>query len=312
MTGARGSVVAVGSINADVAFRVSELVRAGETISALGSRTTPGGKSANQAVAAALLAVPTRLVAAVGADQHGELVLREVAAAGVDVGAVRVVDGVQTGLAFICVDDAAENTIVLSPGANAELNGETVGALSFEGAAVVTLCFEVGDDVVLAAARSARAVGALVVLNLSPARRLDESLAPLVDILVLNERELSVAAVATPDTSSDTDLLDAAAVLAVPALVVTLGGSGAVIVNRDGVAASVTRVPSVPVDAVDTTGCGDAFLGALAAELASGSALADAVGMAVLVGAYAATGAGAQSSYPTRDALDAWRIARPA
>ncbi|MFJ8895551.1 ribokinase [Leifsonia sp. NPDC102414] len=306
MTSAKGQVVAVGSINADVTFAVRQLVRPGETVAALGSRTTPGGKSANQAVTSALLGVPTRLIATVGSDQNGELALREISAAGVDVDAVKVVSGAETGVAFICVDDAGENAIVLSPGANTLLTAETIAGVSFDDAAVVTLCFEVGDETVVAAARSANAAGAQVVLNLSPARPLDVGLATLLTVLVVNEHELGIAAGATLDAADDADLSAAADAFGVPALVVTCGSSGAAVVYGVGADRSIVRVPSPAVTAVDTTGCGDAFLGAIAAELAQDSTLLDAVRTAVLVGAYAATGAGAQPSYPTRAALEDW------
>jgi ribokinase len=325
MDESRGNVVvAVGSANADVTFRVPHLVAPGETLSATEVALHSGGKCANQTVAAARLGARSRLVGAVGDDSNGGFLLRELAAAGVDTDAVAVLENVPTGTAYICVDDRGENTIVLSAGANGALHAGMLRAEHFADARVVTLCYEVDPALVAAAARRGKDAGATVIVNASPVEAAVSadgvaSIAQVADILVVNESELATL---TGCDVTDQGLLAARRVLGVATLVVTLGSHGAAAVRHGAMAASddaaaaserdaadpdrgygVVRVPGVPVTPVDTTGCGDAFLGALAWAIADGADLADALRRANAVGALAATREGAQSSYPTLEEL---------
>ena len=304
-------VLVVGSLNADLTVRTSRLPGPGETVTGSDLVVSPGGKSANQAAAAALLGADVALLGRVGADAHGDLLLERLAAAGVDTARVARCDDAATGTALIAVDDAGENSIIVSPGANGRLTARDVEAADgfFAGAAVLCLCLEVGLPAVGAAARAAAAAGVRVVLNPSPFARVGDDLLRLVDVLVVNQHELrdlvgAAAVGAGPEPDWDR-VAGAVSRLGPEHVVVTLGAGGAVAVASDGSPSpEVHRVAAPRVTAVDTTGSGDGFLGALAWRLALGDDLAAAVGVAVRVGSFAATRPGAQASYPTLDELE--------
>jgi ribokinase len=293
-------VVIVGSLNADLFVEVAALPRPGETVRGSDLTVRPGGKGANQAAAAGLLGAAVTMVGAVGTDDYGRLLLAAAESAGVRTARIRTLD-VATGTAMITVDGAGENTIIISAGANDRLSADDARAGIGAGTAVVGLCLEIPADTVAAAVLRAREVGATVVLNLSPYRRVDREVLAGVDLLLVNEVELEQL-VGTFD-----ELLGALGRLAeagVGRAVVTLGDAGAAIL--DAAAGTSQRVASPTVEVLDTTGCGDAFAGALISRLAAGDEVADAVATAVRVGAYAATGKGAQPSYPTAQQLAAW------
>lgn len=290
------AVVAIGSANVDVIFRVARLVAPGETISAREISESPGGKSANQAVAAARLGARARFIGCLGDDDHGRLLLGSLRDAGVDTTAVRISGAASTGTAYICVDDVSENTIVLSAGANALLGPDDLDEAVIRRGDVVALCGETPRAVGAAAAQRGHEAGATVVFNASPVAAFDPAVLRWVDVLVVNAGELR--AIADADTS-DSAVHDARTRLGVDVLIVTLGADGVV---YD--AGAVTRVPGHAVDAVDTTGCGDAFLGALAAGLAAGRDLGDALRRANAAAALAATALGAQPSYPTASTVE--------
>ena len=332
MSGApSGRVVVVGSLNADLTVYCPRLPLPGETIAGTGTALGPGGKSANQAVAASRAGAHVALVGAVGDDANGAMLRDAVAGAGVDVTSVRTVPGEATGMAIITVDDSAENCIVTTAGANGLVSAGDVAraADAFDGAAVVCLCREVADDAVLAAARAGRSAGATVVFNASPFGELPSGLLETVDVLLVNAHEASqllggavlpsavLPATAEPAESAEPaepwelagawePVADGLAALGVRRAVVTLGAGGAVVLNAQanaGEAAGERVVPIAPlrVDAVDTTGAGDAFTGALAARLAAGDALAEAARYAAVASALATTAKGTQTAYPYRD-----------
>jgi ribokinase len=304
-------IVVVGSLNADLTVRTPRLPRPGETVSGSDLSTSPGGKSSNQAAAAALLGANVALVGRVGDDSHGAFVLDRARAAGVDTTHVARLDDAATGTAVIAVDDAGENFIIVSPGANAHLTPDDVAAAAdlFSGGGVLCLCFEVPPATVLAAAEQASAAGLRVVLNPSPFAEVDGKLLAVTDVLVVNQHELA-AMVGTPTTGlADADWARAADALAVRGpshVIVTLGAAGAAVLDLTEKAA-VTTIPAPVVTAVDTTGCGDAFLGSLAYRLALDEDPVTASRYAVDVGAFAATRPGAQSSYPTSTELADFR-----
>lgn len=275
-------IVVVGSLNADLVVRTERFPDPGETVAGADLAVGPGGKGANQAVAAGRLGGDVAMVGAVGADAHGSLVRDAVAGAGVDVSRVAVRDDVSTGTAVITVDAAAENTIVVSPGANRTLTGADVAGGALDGASVLTMCLEIPIDTVLAAARSARAAGASVLLNLSPYGEVPAELLELTDVLVVNEHEAELLGTHP-----------------VPRSIVTRGAQGCVV--RDSAthraadrAADPVTVPATRVTPVDSTGSGDAFLAAVAVRLAAGDDLAAAARYAVRAGAFAVTRPGAQ------------------
>jgi ribokinase len=303
-------IVVVGSLNADLTVRTPRLPRPGETISGSDLSTSPGGKSSNQAAAAALLGADVALVGRVGDDSHGAFLLDRARAAGVDTTHVARLDDAATGTAVIAVDDAGENFIIVSPGANAHLTPDDVAAADlFSGGGVLCLCFEVPPSTVLAAAEQASAAGLRVVLNPSPFAEVDGKLLAVTDVLVVNQHELA-AMVGTPTTGLDdadwARAADALAAVGPSHVIVTLGAAGAAVLDLTEKSA-VTTIPAPVVTAVDTTGCGDAFLGSLAYRLALDEDPVTASRYAVDVGAFAATRPGAQSSYPTSTELADFR-----
>jgi ribokinase len=304
-------IVVVGSLNADLTVRTPRLPRPGETVSGSDLSTSPGGKSSNQAAAAALLGADVALVGRVGDDSHGAFLLDRARAAGVDTTHVARLDDAATGTAVIAVDDAGENFIIVSPGANAHLAPDDVAAAAdlFPGGGVLCLCFEVPPATVLAAAEHASAAGLRVVLNPSPFAEVAGKLLAVTDVLVVNQHELA-AMVGTPTTGlEDADwarAADALGALGPSHVIVTLGAAGAAVLDLTANSA-VTTIPAPVVTAVDTTGCGDAFLGSLAYRLALDEDPVTASRYAVDVGAFAATRPGAQSSYPTSTELADFR-----
>jgi len=277
----------VGSANLDLVYRVAALPEPGETILATGSSRHPGGKGNNQVIAVARAGAPVAFVASIGADANGDELVAVLEAAGVELHLRR--PQAPTGTALIVVDDHAENSIVVDSGANAELVDLTDVELAVVAAADVLLMqLETPVPTVVAAARAARAAGTMVVLNAAPFQPLPVDLLDAVDLLVVNELE----AAALGDGARS-----------VPSLVVTLGSRGAVVSERGR---PDVEVPAPRVEAVDTTGAGDTFCGALVAALCGGSTLADAARFAVLAGALAVQRAGAVSSIPTREEIEAF------
>lgn len=296
------NVVVVGSLNADLTVRTPRLPQGGETVPGSPLVVQPGGKSANQAAAAALLGAPVQLVGAVGSDAHGRMLLDAANQSGVDVSNVVTQQNATTGTAVIIVDDAAENVIVISAGANQDLSPDLVPESLIREAGVVCLALEIPLATVTHTAALAAAAGAEVILNLSPYQHVPRELLESASLVILNEHELAQL---TNLHAADDDWDRVRAVLAeasVTCAVVTLGAAGCVVIEHG----AVTRLHAPKVDAVDTTGSGDAFTGALAAGLASGLDLVSAARRGSHAGAYAATGNGAQASYATDEILRDW------
>ena len=316
---ASGRVLVVGSLNADLVVRTARIPGPGETVAGSDLVIVPGGKSSNQAAAVGKLGGDVAMLGCVGDDGNGAMLVKSLENAGVDVSQVRALEGVSTGSAMIAVDDAGENCIIVSPGANGRLSADDVNAAtdffaSADSSSVLTLCLEVSLDAVKAAARNAGERGAKVVLNISPYMKVGADLLDLVDILLVNNHELAdLTGQAEFDPLGDwTSVIEATnAALGASGprtIVVTLGAQGARIIDLDAGTAS-EQIPSPKVKPVDTTGCGDAFLAAFSFRIAAGDDLEQAAAFAVRVGAYAATGEGAQNSYPTAQQLADWRPA---
>jgi ribokinase len=280
-------IAVVGSINLDLVVPVARHPAPGETVIGGDRAELPGGKGANQAVAAARLGAEVALVGRVGADEAGRRLRDGLAQEGVDVEHVREDPDAPTGMALIAVDGAGENTIVVSPGANARVGEDDVGAAGelLAGAPVMLVQHEIPRSAVAAAVRAA---GGTVVLNPAPAREL----VPGVDVVVPNRVELAALAGDGPPEA-------VAARLDARAVVVTLGAEGALVV--EGGRAEAIAAPRV--EAVDTTGAGDAFCGALAEALARSAAVAEAARWAVRVAAASVTRHGAQGGMPRREDL---------
>lgn len=297
-----GRVTVVGSINIDQVVRVYRHPIPGETL--LGSSLTllPGGKGANQAVAAARLGADVSMVGAVGSDAAAALATTLLLDAGVDLQAVTTVPG-STGLAVISVADDGENTIVVIPGANGSVDTEAVRAEAqrIAEASVVVLQGEIPVGGIAAATQLATG---RVLLNLAPVVNTDAAIIRSANPLVVNEHEGAlVLAQLDPGgvaPATDDELVAALRAQGIASVVLTRGALGAICSDEDG----TFHVPAPKVQALDTTGAGDAFVGALSARLAAGDSLHDSSAFAAKVGAFAVQAHGAQSSYPrTFDAL---------
>jgi ribokinase len=305
--GKTGRIVVVGSLNADLTIYCERLPLPGETVHGNGFAVNPGGKSANQAVAAGRLGGRVSLVGAVGEDPNGDMLLASVAGAGVDVGHVRT-SSEPTGVAVIAVDSHGENNIIISAGANGTLSPADVAEAGdvLDGAAVVSLCLEVAMETVVAAAQAGHDAGATVLLNLSPYAEVPAALAGLADVLLVNAHEAALflgGGASVPGAEAPAAEWDAVrerfAERGIRQVLVTLGSQGSVVLDSlAGPGARVTFIKPTKVDAVDTTGAGDAFTGAVAVRLAAGDALADAAAFASVAAALATTRKGTQAAYP--------------
>lgn len=287
-------IVVVGSLNQDLTIRVPRLPQPGETILGTDHFTGAGGKGANQAAAAARLGGDVAMVGRVGEDAAGRILLSALDAEGVDASFVRIDRLERTGMAVITLDEAGENAIVVSPGANGRLTAADVLVASdrLDSAAVTLVQLEIPVAAVEAAVERA---GGVVVLNPAPARPLPEAMLRDVDVLVPNRSELAVLSGGHPARSIDEAASQAASLVTGGAVVVTLGAEGALLVRDEG----VEHVPAPDIDPVDATAAGDGFCGALAEVLARGEDIIGAVRRAVHAGAVAATRPGAMSSLPT-------------
>ncbi|WP_277207275.1 ribokinase [Isoptericola croceus] len=295
------AIVVVGSVNADLVTRVPAHPAPGETVLADGMTVLPGGKGANQAVVAARLGGDVALVGAVGTDAFAAAAVPGLRRAGVDLTALATVPG-PTGVALVTVDDEGENAIVVVPGANGSVDatavGRHVGLVASADVVVVQ-----GEIPTAGSEAAVRATTGRVLLNLAPVVPVLREVLALADPLVVNAGEawrlLSDAGRPVPE-GEPFAVVDELRDLGPRSVVLTLGGAGAVVLDGASDAGPVV-VPAPVVKVVDTTGAGDAFVGALAWRLAQGDGLVDAVRTAVRVGAYSVTTAGAQPSFPTAD-----------
>jgi ribokinase len=292
-------VVVVGSINQDLGIPLDRTPTAGETVLGDDVRWLPGGKGANQAVACARLGAGVHMVGAVGDDASSLALVERLRSEGVAIGDVRSIHG-PTGLAVVMVDRRGESTIVVSPGANARVDTDTVeGAAAVLGSARAVLCqLEVP---IAAIHRAIELATGVVVLNPAPGRPLPAALLERVDVLVPNRFELASLTGSVVPTSISEVAAAAARLDGPDAIVVTLGGDGALV----RAAGAVTLVPAVPVTPVDTTGAGDAFCAALVVALLAGASPLEAAREAVRVAAAATLRTGAMDAMPTPDELDA-------
>jgi ribokinase len=300
MTGSvitRSGVTVLGSANLDIVFEVDRIPGPGETLLAGSTERYPGGKGLNQAVAAARAGAPTTFIGALGTDDAGEQLAATMADAGIESSRVRRVTAA-TGQAFIAVDPAGENTIIVASGANATMTAlepADVAALSL--GAVLLMQLELPFEIVVEAAAVARASGVLVMLNAAPARAVPGELLANLDVLIVNEHEARLV-------GGSADLSEAASALAaqVPRLIVTLGAAGSVLFEAGG---EVARIGAPTVTAVDTTGAGDTFCGAFAAAIAEGQDFAPAARFATAAAALSVQAIGAVPSVPLRARIEA-------
>ena len=290
-------ITVVGSINVDLISQVRRHPQPGETLHGTGGQMLPGGKGANQAVAAAKLGGDVRMIGAVGTDAQSQVGLAGLRAAGVDLTGVREIE-VPTGLAIVTVAEDGENTIVVIAGANDSVDAAQITAAKdvIATSSIVVCQGEIPREGI-------EALPALVtgrfLHNPAPVMELDPAVLRTSDPLVVNEHEAAlVLAQLDPDAEvpeAPEQIVGALREAGIASVVLTLGAQGSLVADVDG----THRIPAAPVTAVDTTGAGDAFIGALAVGLARGETLPDAARLASRVGAFAATGQGAQPSYPS-------------
>ena len=292
-----GRVFVAGSINMDVVATADRHPKIGETVAGKAVHYFPGGKGANQAVASAKLGAPTTLIGRLGTDAFGQQLRTFLAAQAVDLAHVKDTAEAHTGTAVITVADA-DNTIVVVPGANALVSAEDVNAVALATGDVAVSQFEIPLPTISAFFRRAKAAGATTILNPAPAIMFGKDLLDLVDVLILNETELGfLAGTELRDSDDPARFVEAAS---------ALQGSGRIIcvtLGKRGVLALIDGQSSIiagrAVKAVDTTGAGDCFVGALASQLASGETIRNALEYANAAASICVQRMGAAPSMPT-------------
>ncbi|SDC99669.1 ribokinase [Glycomyces harbinensis] len=304
------TVVVLGSANLDLVYEVERIPAPGETVLSRGFEAFPGGKGNNQAIATARAGADVRFIVALGRDAAGDRLADEARRAGITLQARRV--DAPTGSAVIFVDQHAENSIVVNSGANAALVDPTMGELADIAAAdLLVLQLETPIATVGAAVTAARAAATTVILNAAPSAAVPAELLRAVDVLVVNEHEAAELA-GEPDGTGERSLLSVLTGHGC-AVIVTLGSDGALVgvPGQDPV-----KVPAVKVDAKDTTGAGDTFVGAFAAALDRGTRSTDlaslvaATEFATAAAAIAVQRKGAVPSIPTLEEVERFRKGR--
>lgn len=300
-------IVVFGSINLDLVARVPRLPRPGETLAGAAFDTSPGGKGANQALAARRAGAEVAIFGAVGRDVFATPALALLEAAGVDLAGVRSGDA-PTGIALIHVDDAGQNAITVIPGANAEARAADVPDRLLGPGTTLMLQFETPHDESLALATRARSRGASVVLNPAPATALSAAWLDAIDVLIVNETEAGEIAGPLGLPVAPTAFAAALSARHEVTVVATLGAEGAFAAS----AGASYRLPALEIEARDTVGAGDAFAGAFAAALDRGEPIDRGLALAVAAGSIACTRPGAQPALPdsTETALAAARLLR--
>ena len=295
-----GRIVVVGSINMDLVAEVARMPRPGETI--VGSKVShiPGGKGANQAVAASRTGVPTIMIGALGSDAFADTLLEFLGSERMDISLITRVEG-SSGTALITLDDSGENSIIIIAGANHLVSTTTLSEFEFASTDVLLLQNEVPEEINAHAARCAQLSGAKVILNPAPYRRPSEEICQNTNILVVNETEVSqlIDQPALSMTVHRIAELLAAGAGPVPGIIVTLGSEG-LLARMDG---EVIRVEGHRVQARDSTGAGDCFCGTLAASIARGQGVLDALDYASAAAALSVQRLGAGPGMPYHDEI---------
>jgi ribokinase len=302
----RPKVVVVGSANMDLVVRCEHIPAPGETVIGGQFVTLPGGKGANQAVAAARLGGEVRFVGCVGADAFGESLFAGMAADGIITDHLRRDPEAPTGVALIGVDDRGQNAIIVAPGANHRLTPADIDAArdSIAEAAYLVIQLEIPQSMVAHAVALAKEVGTRVLLNPAPvsvAEPFPHSLLRQVDVLTPNEHEAAnLLGYASPDGVDMEEAARRLVEIGIDCVVVTLGGEGCLLATQEG----VRHLPALRVSPVDTTAAGDCFTGALAVALAEGQEMEAAIAFATRAAAISVTRLGAQPSLPWRAELE--------
>ncbi len=295
-----GEILIVGSLNMDLVVRVPQMPKPGETIFGKGFQTIPGGKGANQAIAAARLGATVTMIGRVGKDDFGETLLQTMALEGVNTEHITQDPDTASGIAMITVDENGQNSIVVASGANMRLTPQDVRQAWRKQKEIdlVVMPLETPLDCILEATRLGKAGGAMILLNPAPAQKLPDDLLQAIDILIPNETELEIlSGLPVHDLVSAQKAAQFLRNKGVRTIIVTLGEKGALLIEDE----KATHIPSQKVAVVDTTAAGDSFIGGLAAALTEGKSLEEAVRYANCAGAIAVTKFGAQPSLPRRE-----------
>ena len=297
-----GCVAVIGSLNVDLVTRANRLPGPGETVVGEGFETVPGGKGANQALAAARGGARTLMFGAVGSDHYARIATELLGQAGVDLSGIRSVDG-PTGIAQIAVDQHGENTIIVVAGANGQVQPEDAAAAvaGLSARDVVLMQMEIPAAVNREAMAAAREAGIATVFNTAPYTEEVPALAALADFVICNETEFDLLAAAQGLSGNREASAQEMARKNGQMILVTLGRAGAFTASGE----EIISVPTLSVEAVDSVGAGDTFCGYLAAGLAAGMDVATASRKACVAGALACTAPGAQTGIPKHAAVDA-------
>lgn len=305
----RPVITVVGSFAVGLTIRTPHVPVIGETLRGSDFDMGPGGKGSNQAVATARLGAASALVGIIGTDKLAEIATDLYTAEGVDMTYLRRTDAKPTGVGFIILNAEGDNFIILDMGANTLMDAAYVDGAEarIADSDVVMAVLEIPVEAAARAMELGRKHGARTILNPAPAVALPDSIFRHVDILTPNESELRIILGLKPDDPTpNAELAARLKARGVQTLIVTMGAQGALVYSGD----EAIRVPSIPVDVVDTTGAGDAFNSGLAVALAEGQPLLDAVRFGCVTGALACTRLGVIPSLPLRASVD--RVLRPA
>jgi len=297
-------IVVIGSLNMDFAVQVKDAPKMGETVLAESMKLVPGGKGANQAYAAAKLGGHVTMLGAVGTDSYGSILAKNLAAAGADVSHLKVTDEASTGIALVEVDQTGDNRIIVISGANALVDIPYIDSKIdvIAESDIVVMQLEIPLETVVYAAKTAKKLGKMVILDPAPARTdLPEELLRNVDIIKPNEHE--VVAILGRTTLSQEEAVRQLKEKGASAVLVTMGADGSCYY---GAGSETIRADAIAVDAVDTTGAGDSYTAALAVAIAEGADMTQAMALASKVGAMVTTKTGAQTSLPSRAEVIAW------
>jgi len=289
-------ICVVGSLNMDLCVETPRIPGRGETILGGGFFTSPGGKGANQAVAAAKLGAGVTMIGCVGGDAFGAQLTESLRGCGVDTRHIRALPGAATGVAVVVLE-GRDNRIIIAPGANALLSPRDVSGLEqvIAKSDMLVLQLEIPLETARQAMELARARGVKVLLDPAPAARLSADFLALADVVTPNESECALLTGLPCDTPAQVEPAAKALLrMGVPRVVVTLGGSGVLYTSGE----TAARRPALPVQVADTTAAGDSFTGALAVALADGADFDGAIGFALAAAALTVTRKGAQNSLP--------------
>lgn len=294
-------ILVVGSLNMDLVTKVKITPKVGETVSGVGLEMVPGGKGANQAIALGKLGAYVEMIGAVGLDDNGDILKKNLKLMSVQYEHIKTINDKPTGVALIMVNDTGDNSIVVIPGANSELQASDVKDSWFKDVEMVICQLEIPIKTVEAVLKTAKRLGVKTVLNPAPAQSLSNELLKYVDLLIPNETEFE--SITGISLETDEDLIKGYNVikfLGIKEIIVTLGSKGASYYNGH----ELLYVNAKKVKAIDTTAAGDSFIAGVCDGLTRGLNMQEALELGTKVAAITVTRFGAQSSLPTREELE--------